>query len=728
MLNQGKTDEALALLGDAESAYAAVVPPEAITAAADAAAQGNVEGFPNERVLTDPIVQSALMGMVEVRRYRSIALRNDRQVDAAQVSMRGAEHLALANALVQPIVGARVARTSAQIDPVQRGDGERLDRAADDFRLTLPLTHPFAATELLQAAVQMRDGDVSGALVRCRAAVAVLRELKLGVEPQLLEPCLSALADRAARSAAARQALLAEMFEVAELGQGSMTSQLIAQASARLTENARDPRVAQAIRRRQDGVETLNTLYRTRDSLAQANRPGGLPYDGPRIDPNTLDERIAAALTEFKDSDAAMQEAAPNYGQLVQQVVPARDVLALLHPGEAFAQITVGTKETWTLLLRDGQIELGRSDTGIAAMTRLVVRIRATLSRRTDGSLPAFATGPASAVFAATLGTVWAPLADATALVVAPSGPLLSLPFALLLTQVDSGDDLRAAPWLVRTMSLAHVPSAASFVGLRHAAGGSRAARPWFGFGDFRPVTLAAASRSFPGPACAEAAAAFAALPPLPRSVTELEASRAIVGASQTELLLGQAFTAEAVRRAPLKNYRIIHIATHALLPAELECQPQPLIVTSDPRGATTADGAMLLADEALALDLDADAVILSACNSGGRGGKLAGESLSALARAFFYAGSRSLLATHWNLNDAAGERLVSGLLHDYTRGAGDGLAQSLRLAQLALLAAAGSDGVPAEVAHPFFWAPMALIGEGGPRHISSEAALKGPA
>ena len=188
LLNQGKTDEALALLGDAESAYAAVVPPEAIKAAADAAAQGDAEGFPNERVLTDPIVQSALMGMVEVRRYRSIALRNDRQVDAAQVSMRGAEQLALANALVQPIVGARVARTSAQIDPVQRGDGERLDRAADDFRLSLPLTHPFAATELLQAAVQMRDGDVSGALERCRGAVAVLRELKLGVEPQLLEP------------------------------------------------------------------------------------------------------------------------------------------------------------------------------------------------------------------------------------------------------------------------------------------------------------------------------------------------------------------------------------------------------------------------------------------------------------------------------------------------------------------------------------------------------------
>src|SRR5262249_54750732 len=156
---------------------------------------------------------------------------------------------------------------------------------------------------------------------------------------------------------------------------------------------------------------------------------------------------------------------APNYGQLLQQVVSARDVFALLHPGEAFAQITVATSETWTLLLRDGQISLGHSETGLGPMTRLVVRLRATLARQ-SGAVPDFATGPAHGIYAATLGTVANPLADASALVVAPSGPLLSLPFALLLTEDFSGADLRAAPWLVRSMSVAHVPSAANFVGL----------------------------------------------------------------------------------------------------------------------------------------------------------------------------------------------------------------------------------------------------------------------
>ena len=109
------------------------------------------------------------------------------------------------------------------------------------------------------------------------------------------------------------------------------------------------------------------------------------------------------------------------------------------------------------------------------------------------------------------------------------------------------------------------------------------------------------------------------------------------------------------------------------------------------------------------------------------RGRLKAGESLSALARAFFYAGSRSLLATHWSLNDAAAEQLVAGLLQDYRNNAGDGLAQSLRAAQLALVASAGRDGMPANLAHPFFWAPMALIGESGAPPPSVRTAVNIP-
>ena len=114
-------------------------------------------------------------------------------------------------------------------------------------------------------------------------------------------------------------------------------------------------------------------------------------------------------------------------------------------------------------------------------------------------------------------------------------------------------------------------------------------------------------------------------------------------------------------------------------------------------------------------MDLDADLVILSACNSGGPGGTTAGESLSGLARAFFYAGARSLEVTHWSVNDQVAAFLVADTLRRMRENPNLGIAGALRDAQLAMLADAGK-GLPAEIAHPFFWAPFAVIGEGGER------------
>jgi CHAT domain-containing protein len=201
-------------------------------------------------------------------------------------------------------------------------------------------------------------------------------------------------------------------------------------------------------------------------------------------------------------------------------------------------------------------------------------------------------------------------------------------------------------------------------------------------------------------------------LPALPYTQKELEAARLLMGASQSDELVGPAFTANAVVRMPLKAYRTLQFSTHALLPAELRCQDQPAIVTSAPAGAADASGALLTSDRILGLDLDADLVILSACNSGGPGGTTAGESLSGLARAFFYAGARSMLVTHWSVNDQAAAYLVTDTLRRMRTGAGSGVAAAMREAELSLLdAAMKSPGSPA--AHPFFWAPFAVIGEG---------------
>jgi CHAT domain-containing protein len=114
-------------------------------------------------------------------------------------------------------------------------------------------------------------------------------------------------------------------------------------------------------------------------------------------------------------------------------------------------------------------------------------------------------------------------------------------------------------------------------------------------------------------------------------------------------------------------------------------------------------------------LDLDADLVILSACNSGGPGGTTAGESLSGLARAFFYAGARSLQVTQWSVNDQVAAFLVADTLRRMRENPNLGAGGALRDAQLAMLADAGKE-LPADIAHPFFWAPFTVIGEGGER------------
>jgi CHAT domain-containing protein len=404
----------------------------------------------------------------------------------------------------------------------------------------------------------------------------------------------------------------------------------------------------------------------------------------------------------------------------VQQVVLASDVFSALHPNEAFAAITLGSDDGWVFLLRNGTIVVSKIDAGVKRVAELVQHVRAGIEQTNADSLPPFDIADAQQLYNLTLGGLAGSLTGVKSLVVAPAGPLLSLPFEVLLTGPATLDKLASAPWLVRQYTLTHVPAPSNFVSLRKIAGGSRASQPWFGFGDFRPVSLAQAEQTYPGAACLESAKLLASLPPLPGAHRELEAARKLLDAAPSDELLGPAFTARAVLDTHLKNYRILQFSTHALLPAELRCQAEPAIITSAPLNAPNANGALLTALAVVGLDLDADLVILSACNSGGPGGSTAGESLSGLARAFFYAGARALMVTHWSVNDQVAAFLVADTLRRMKDNPAVGVTGALRDAQLAILADAGK-GLPAEIAHPFFWAPFAVIGEGG-EHGSATA------
>ncbi|MGG5820952.1 CHAT domain-containing protein [Falsiroseomonas sp. HW251] len=711
LLNQGKDAESLAQLDRAADDYARMLPASVLQArpsprGQDVLAAGDL--------LTSPQTRSALLGLIEVRRYRALALRGANRPEEAEEALRSASLLARGNRVALPVVSARLARSEA-IAFSERGAhseaAEGLTVAAATFARGVPNTRPVARTELLRAQTLARLGRTAEVIAACRNAVGVLTALRSGIDGALLQPCLAAWHAEARRSPSGAQELLAEMFGAAQLAQSGVTARQIDQATVRLADAGRNPAAGDSIRRYQDAQNRLADLLRERDTLVAEGRTGAA---------DALDGRIEAARAGLSEADDALQAAAPQYGQLVQQAVNAREVLAALRPNEAFAAIVLTGEGGWTFVLRDGRIAAAPVAGGEARMAQLVRRVRASIERTGPG-LPTFDTAGAQEIYAATLGALGSALDGATALSVAPSGPLLALPFELLLSGPGDPQRLAEAPFLVRRLAIAHVPAAANFVGLRR-LGPSRAARPWFGFGDFRPPSRAQAARSFPGQACTESAALFAGLPPLPFATRELDAARQILNARQGDTLLGAAFTADAVRRSALKDYRVLHFATHAVLPAELACQPEPAILTSTAPNAADAAGAMLPASAVAGLDLDADLVILSACNSGGPGGTTAGESLSGLARSFFYAGARALLVTHWAVDDRMAAFLVAKTLAERTQGLG--IAASLRAAQLSVLDDAGR-GLPVEVAHPFFWAPFAVIGEGGAAAPVSQVAAR---
>ncbi len=734
-MNQGQFEPALTLLAQADTIYAAAVPADALDARPRPIQPTNTftragqirltDLMPSQDLLTDPRARAALLGLIEVRRNRAVVLRIMGRDEEANALLKSATDLARGNGLSRPIVNARLYRTSGLTAAAQGLDEQALAdllQSTSAFDRSLPGSKPLADTYLLRARQLVKAGKGDSALAICRNAVQSLAALKAGTTPGLMASCLDVYG--AAAEHQKDQVLLAEMFTAAQLAQGGVTSQQIAQATARLSENSRDPKVAEAIRHRQDVSARLSDLYRKRDELAEAQRLGAATAQNSTSS-GDLDKQISDAQSALADADASLQAASPNYGQLVQEVVPAKDVFASLHPNEAFAAIALSDEDGWVFLLRNGTITVSRIEAGLKQVAELVRNVRAGIELTANG-LPTFNVVDAQKLYQMTIGGVASAMDGVKALVIAPAGPLLSLPFETLLTGPADAANLAEAPWLVRKYTIAHVPAPSNFVSLRKIAGGSRATRPWFGFGDFHPVTLAQAEKTFSGAGCIESAKLLAGLPMLPYARKELDAARALLGADASDALLGQAFTAEAVLKAHLKDFRILQFATHALLPAELRCQSEPAIITSAPPNAPSAAGALLTASAVVGMDLDADLVVLSACNSGGPGGTTAGESLSGLARAFFYAGARSLAVTHWSVNDQVAAFQMADTLRRIRENPNLGIAGALRDAQLAILADAGK-GLPAEIAHPFFWAAFAVIGEGGERAPASADSRVSP-
>ena len=215
--------------------------------------------------------------------------------------------------------------------------------------------------------------------------------------------------------------------------------------------------------------------------------------------------------------------------------------------------------------------------------------------------------------------------------------------------------------------------------------------------------------------------AELAMLPRLPDTADELKSIALALQADPSKVLnLGKDANEKAVKTMDLSGFKIVAFATHGLVPGELDGLTQPALALSAPSlsGSDEGDG-LLTMEEILSLKLDADWVVLSACNTGAGAGAGA-EAASGLGRAFFYAGTRALLVTNWSVHSQSAKDLVTDLFKRQAEDAKLTRGEALRQAMMALADGAGYTDASGKTdfayAHPLFWAPYTIIGDGGRR------------
>jgi CHAT domain-containing protein/tetratricopeptide (TPR) repeat protein len=366
-------------------------------------------------------------------------------------------------------------------------------------------------------------------------------------------------------------------------------------------------------------------------------------------------------------------------------------------------------------------------------------------------------------LYNALLGPVGGTIKDKR-LIVVPSGPLTSLPFNVLVAEPPNTSipetlaRYRNVAWLGKRTAITVLPSISSLKSLRQVAKASRASKPYLGIGnpllhgaqddpvwgaDYKQrAELARTKRCAQTPNLQQIASARGARPvrgfpsmfrgahadieqiryqaPLPETADELCEVARRLGVPDSDILLGadatEARLKELSEEGRLADYAILHFATHGVLSGQVEGLAEPgLILTPPPKGtsdlkALERDDGFLTASEIATLKLDADWVILSACNTAGPQGEGA-EALSGIARAFFYAGARALLVSHWAVGSDAAVKLTTWAFAELKARPDIGRAEAMRISMRELI----ESGTPAE-AHPSMWAPFAVVGEGALR------------
>ena len=562
--------------------------------------------------------------------------------------------------------------------------------------------------------------------------------------------------------------LTQEMFQTAQWAQASEAAASLSQMAARGAKG--NPELANIVRERQDLVAewqgrdvarsaAFSQPPDKRNRAAEAVNLARLAAIDARL--AEIDSRLKS---EFPDYAALSRPEPLSIGE-VQKDLHDDEVLVFIldtpeggpMPEETFIWVVTNTGVRWV-----------RSEFGTRALAREVFALRCGLDydgawgatgsrcaellnlaytesdRRAGKPLP-FDVGRAHSLYKALFGQV-EDLIKGKHLLVVPSGPLTQLPFQVLVTaprkqQPARAGDYRKIAWLAHSNSVTVLPAVPSLKALRRDAKASRATKPFLGFGNplldgpnglyaslkqaalekqscrgTRPIRVAESrgrggAKPFALRSGIASVAQLRQAAPLPETADEVCDVAKATGASETDIFLGGRASEREVKQlsqaGSLRDYRIVHFATHGALAGEVSGSAEPGLLLTPPENGTEIDDGYLSASEIAGLKMDADWVILSACNTAA-GEAQDAEALSGLARAFFYAGARALLVSHWYVDSVATVALIKGAFAELKANPKLGRADALRRSMLALIDKGGD-----RQAHPSAWAPFVVVGEG---------------
>jgi len=455
-------------------------------------------------------------------------------------------------------------------------------------------------------------------------------------------------------------------------------------------------------------------------------------------DPTSEEAAQISALTRrlanLRRDQAATQGALaayPRYRAVGGGVLTLRDLQAALKPGEAYAKLAVVGEDIYAIFATPAEATAWKIPISARALDGQVGALRETISTVENGQRLTYPldAGLARSLYVDLFGPVSGRMARVSHLIFEPDGAMLRLPVSLLITEQAGVDayarriaqrgadefDFTGIAWLGRDRDISTAVSARGFVDARRTPA-SAARNAYLGLGQNAPasggVILASAVKT-PGQPDVASCAWPASTWNKPVLADELQLAKGLVGNRGAQVVTDADFTDTGVTgRGDLASYRIIHFATHGLVTApKPDCPARPALLTSF--GPSGSDG-LLSFLEIYNLRLDADLIILSACDTAGQASVAAtreagvttggGSALDGLVRAFIGAGARSVVASHWPVPDEFGatQKLISGL---FEAPPGTSVGAALRVAERRLMD-------DPRTSHPYYWAGFAVVGD----------------